>query len=181
MGSELVDAEQSSTDGTSVGGDHELEHGLPVIGTPLVEEAARWELHIKLGLPYRTSYEARMRHFLALCARSGIRANSLQLVVAFRYGYWAAAGDPVAYEQQEMSLELRIRKQTFGRLVHLATTAWGGVERDDSCRVYPNYAFGAFSGETGTHTRNEDGDIDGVIGGWGMPDLLTEPYIDEAA
>lgn len=161
--------------------DESLEHGIPVIGTPLVQEAARWEAHIKLGHPYRTSYEARMRHYLALCAKVGIRAKAIPLVTAFRYGYWEAAGDPIAFDQQEMALELQIRKQTFGQLVRLACIAWEGIERDDSCRVYPNYAFGAVPEESGTHTRNEDGDSSGVIGGWGLPDVLTDALTPDAS
>lgn len=180
-GAGLVDSEQASAEDLASGSGDGPDRGPPVIGTPLIEEATRWEFHIKLGLPYRTSYEARMRHYLALCAKAGIRAKSLPLVVAFRYGYWEAAGDPVAFDQQDMALELAVRKQTFGQLVRLARVAWEGIERDDSCRIYPNYAFGAVLAESGTHTGSEDGDSDGVIGGWGMPDVLTDPYIDEAA
>lgn len=179
-GVELGDSEQAPAEELGRGSKDGLDCGLPVIGTPLIEEATRWEFHIKLGLPYRTSYEARMRHYLALCAKAGIRAKSLPLVVAFRYGYWAAAGDPVAFDQQDMALELAVRKQTFGHLIRLATAAWEGVERDDSCRVYSNYAFGAVPENSGTHTRYEDGDNDGLIGGWGLPDVLTDALTPDA-
>lgn len=135
--------------------------GWNVITTPIIEEAKRWELHIARGLPYRTSYEARMRHFLALCARGNLRATAIQLVIAFRCGYWAAAGDPVAMAQQELAAELGIRKQTLGRLVRAAVAAWQGIERDDSARVYdmghfdPENGLSWGSGEqVGTHTGN---------------------------
>jgi hypothetical protein len=64
--------------------------------------------------------------------------------------------------------------------VRLACIAWEGIERDDSCRVYQNYAFGAVPEKTGTHTRNEDGDNSGVIGGWGLPDVLTDALTPDA-
>lgn len=130
-----------------------------VIGTPVIEEAKRWARHISQGLPYRTSYEARMRHFLALCARSNLRGTPVQLVVAFRCGYWAAAGDPVAMPQQELAAAIGIRKQTLGRLQRLATAAWRGIEWDDSARVYeighlaaPIVNIQPGSDESGTHT-----------------------------
>src|SRR5688500_18012840 len=85
--------------------DGEPGAGLPVIQTPLIFEAARWEAHIKLGAPYRTAYEAKMRHYLALCAKAKIRAKSIPLVVAFRCGYWQAAGDPVAIDSEALAKE----------------------------------------------------------------------------
>lgn len=132
--------------------------GWAVITTPIIEEAKRWERHIAEGKPYRTSYEARMRHFLALCARGNLRATAVQLVIAFRCGYWAAAGDPVAMPQQDLAAQLGMRKQTLGRLVRAAVAAWHGIERDDSASVYETAHFdpenrgcGGFADRMGTH------------------------------
>lgn len=151
--------------------------GWAVITTPIIEEAKRWERHISEGMPYRTSYEARMRHFLALCARGNLRATAIQLVVAFRCGYWAAAGDPVAMAQQELAAELGIRKQTLGRLVRAAVAAWQGIERDDSARVYEMGHFDPENGlswggsdQVGTHTRKSRRDTFDS----GMGDPLAE-------
>ena len=132
--------------------------GWEVVGTPIIEEAERWERYIAEGKPYRTSYEARMRHFLALCARGNLRATAVQLVIAFRCGYWAAAGDPVAMPQQDLAAQLGMRKQTLGRLVRAAVAAWHGIERDDSASVYEiphfdpeNGPSGGPSDQVGTH------------------------------
>lgn len=148
--------------------------GWDVIGTPIIEEAKRWAIHISQGLPYRTSYEARMRHFLALCARGNLRATPEQLVVAFRCGYWAAAGDPVAMPQQDLAAQLGMRKQTLGRLVRAAVAAWHGIERDDSACVYEiahvdpeNRGSGGFADGVGTHNGNSRRDAS--ISGMGDP------------
>lgn len=148
--------------------------GWEVVGTPIIEEAERWERHIAHGLPYRTSYEARMRHFLALCARGNLRATAVQLVVAFRCGYWAAAGDPVAMPQQDLAAELGMRKQTLGRLVRAAVAAWQGAESDDSACVYEmthfdpeNRGSGGFSDGVGTHNGNSRRDT--FVSGMGDP------------
>lgn len=150
--------------------DDELS-ALPVIQTPLIQEAARWEAHMKLGLPYRTAYEARMRHFLALCARSNIRAKSIPLVTAFRCGYWSAAGDPVAIDAEMLAKEVCIRKATFLTLLKLAAQAWEGVERDDSHRVGVDYAFGLFP-KSGTH--NDIGEGSDSLGSSEWPDVLLD-------
>lgn len=126
---------------------------VPLIGRTLEQEARLWETHVKLGIPFR-SLGVRQHCFLALCSDAGIRASALQLVTAFRCGYWAAAGNPVP-NYSDLAQALQVRKQTWCRLVALAIEAWGNVPRDDSFRVYPEYAFGAFPEQTGTHTESE--------------------------
>jgi hypothetical protein len=144
------------------------DFGIAVIQHTLIAEAAKWEAHIKLGLPYRTAYEARMRHYLALCAKAKIRAKSIPLVTAFRCGYWFAAGDPVAIDSEDLAKEVCLRKATFLRLLKLAARAWEGIPRDESAR-FANYAFGPTPWKSGTHNESEEGDSDGA---W--PDVLLD-------